>query len=362
MNQPLTLVESEIVKCIVSRCGACLSSCPVYSIKGLAPYSMRGRLTTIYGINKGLIKGTPFFRDTVASCTLCGLCELNCPPGINLIKVMEALRSESVKSLGLNPLHEKLIIHLRSKGHPYSNPALLNYYVENPESEVAYFPGCTTIFKLPHIMQRTTTLLRMMLGDRIAIVYGCCGGVAKRIGMMGDFNNIKQRIEDLISRTEIKELIVSCAGCYSTITKHYNLGKIKVKHVSVFLRGLSHISGLLPRTSNSREVAYHDPCHLGRHSNIYEEPRYVITNLAGMKLVEFKENREESMCCGGGGGLMSAFPELARQIALNKLKRLLKLNINRLVTTCPFCELNFKEAARSYNLNVEVLDIVETLP
>jgi len=154
-------------------------------------------------------------------------------------------------------------------------------------------------------------------------------------------------------------LIVTCAGCYSTLTRYYDLGRIKVKHISTFLCEFSN--NPLKRTSIRGKVAYHDPCHLGRHSNIYEEPRHVITNLAGLEIVEFKDNREEATCCGGGGGLMSAFRELSEKIALGKLKYLLKLNVNKLVTACPFCELNFIETARCYNIQIEVLDLVDTL-
>lgn len=319
---------------------------------------MRGRLTAIYGVKKGVIKQTPFLHNSLFSCTLCGLCEVECPPGVKSIEVMEALRSDVTSILGFNPPHERLLSNLRVKGHPYSDPIPLKYHITKQESEIAYFPGCTAIFRLPHIIQKTLTILRMISNSEVALLHGCCGGIAKRIGALEIFNDVKHRIEELLNNSEIKELIVTCAGCYSTLTKYYSLGKIKVKHISVFLCDFSNLPF---KQSMKGKVAYHDPCHLGRHSNIYEEPRHVITNLAKMELVEFKDNREKAVCCGGGGGLMSAFRELAEQIAFNKLKQLSKLNVSRLVTACPFCELNFREAIRRHNMQIEILDIVETL-
>jgi len=65
-------------------------------------------------------------------------------------------------------------------------------------------------------------------------------------------------------------------------------------------------------------VNYHDPCHLGRYSGIYEEPREVIKLLGG-KIVESLFNRENAYCCGGGGGVRANFPELAKAIAKKRV-------------------------------------------
>lgn len=100
---------------------------------------------------------------------------------------------------------------------------------------------------------------------------------------------------------------------FSTLAKFYDLGSVKVKYLSTFIYDFSkpQLEGAI-----NGKVAYHDPCHLGRHSGVYEEPRYIISDIARLDLVEFRENREKSMCCDAGGGLLSAFEDLAQQVAL----------------------------------------------
>ncbi|MDI9619773.1 MAG: (Fe-S)-binding protein [Candidatus Nezhaarchaeota archaeon] len=350
-------IASEAAKCIISRCGVCLSACPVYSVKNLTLYSMRGRLITAYSALRGIIGRTPLLHESLFSCSLCGLCELVCPPGVRTLEFVEALRRDIASAMGYHPAHENLLANLAAKGHPYSDDVVLGSSIVG-DCGVAYFPGCTAQLKLPGVAERAVEHLREALGGDLAVVYGCCGGIAKRIGATELFNSAKKKLEELVASSRIEELVVTCAGCYSTLSKHYKLGKVKVKHISSFLCEASKGRRKLLRQA---KAVYHDPCHLGRHSNLYDEPRILLAEHAGLELLEFKENREKASCCGGGGGLTSAFRGLAQQIAFNRLRELQLLGVNRLVTSCPFCELNFKEAAKRYGLRVEVLDVVEAL-
>ena len=100
---------------------------------------------------------------------------------------------------------------------------------------------------------------------------------------------------------------------FSTLAKFYDLGSVKVKYLSTFIYDFSKPQ--LESAINGK-AAYHDLRHLDRHSGIYEEPQYAISDIARLDLVKFRENREKSMCCDAGGGLLSAFEDLAQQVAL----------------------------------------------
>ena len=106
-------------------------------------------------------------------------------------------------------------------------------------------------------------------------------------------------------------------------------------------------------TKKNLDVTYHDSCHLGRHCNIFDEPRDVISSIAN--LVEMENNHDNSLCCGAGGGVKSAYPEIASQMADSRIKQALDTDADLLVTSCPFCKLNLKYQG------LDVLDLTEFL-
>ena len=125
-----------------------------------------------------------------------------------------------------------------------------------------------------------------------------------------------------------------------------------VVHISQFLNELIS-KNKLNFTKSDLDVTYHDSCHLGRHSNVFEEPRNVIESVAN--LVEMKNSREESLCCGAGGGVKSAYPEIADEMAESRIGQAKQTGCRTLVTSCPFCKLNLE------NDELEVLDLTEFL-
>jgi heterodisulfide reductase subunit D len=102
-------------------------------------------------------------------------------------------------------------------------------------------------------------------------------------------------------------------------------------------------------------VTYHDPCHVGRYMGVYEEPRVLISMVPGVELVEFKYNRKLAVCCGSGGGVRSAFPEIALAVAKTVVADR-PAGVEIIVTSCPFCNYNLKEAG-----SAEIIDLPEFL-
>lgn len=110
------------------------------------------------------------------------------------------------------------------------------------------------------------------------------------------------------------------------------------------------------------KVTYHDPCHLGRHlrdDGIYEPPRELLKSIPGIELVEMERNRENAWCCGAGAGVSQANTELALRTANERLKEARTTGATALITSCPWCEKNFKDAVREYGEDIEIYDIAE---
>lgn len=211
-----------------------------------------------------------------------------------------------------------------------------------------YFRGCTAREKETSISDATEKLLKKAGIDyRILDDEKCCGSVLLRTGFIDEAKSQIQKNTEVLS----DELILtSCAGCYKTLKQDYE--GINVIHISQFLNQLIN-ENKLDLTHKDLKVTYHDSCHLGRHCDIYDEPRNVISKVA--QLIEMENNHENSLCCGAGGGVKSAYPEIASQMAESRIKQAIDSDAELLVTPCPFCKLNLKDHG------MDVLDLTEFL-
>jgi len=215
-------------------------------------------------------------------------------------------------------------------------------------SNTLYYPGCVTQYALPEVESRYEELLRRAGIDFIVLPGEtlCCGSPAKRAGYVTDFEDLKQKNLAVLKRFSVRKIITNCPGCYHTLKYDYG---VDAYHVSEILPPQ-------PRTqmdSPEHLLTYHDSCHLGRWSGIYDQPRHLLAN-AGWNVVELQDNREHSLCCGAGGGVKSNFPDLANAIARQRLEQ---VHNGVLSTACPLCYAHFKENASA----IKVLEFSEAL-
>jgi Fe-S oxidoreductase len=118
---------------------------------------------------------------------------------------------------------------------------------------------------------------------------------------------------------------------------------IEVEHITKTIAKAIKEGKLKPRKMDV-VLTYHDPCHLGRHCGIYEEPREILRSTKAT-LKEMKLAKEMAFCCGGGSGVKSNYPELANAVAKERIKMAKEIKATCLVTVCPMCYMNLKENA-----------------
>ncbi len=211
-----------------------------------------------------------------------------------------------------------------------------------------YFRGCTARERETGISQATEKLLNKAKVDFHTLDdEKCCGSVLLRTGFEEE---ARQQIKKNMEVLEGEKILTSCAGCYKTLKDDYE--GLDVIHISQFLSQLIN-EGKLNFSKKNLNVTYHDSCHLGRHSDVFDEPRNVIKSVAD--LVEMENIRENSLCCGAGGGVKSAYPEVANQMALSRIAQAKETGCETLITSCPFCKLNLE------NDDLEVIDLTEFL-
>jgi heterodisulfide reductase subunit D len=106
-------------------------------------------------------------------------------------------------------------------------------------------------------------------------------------------------------------------------------------------------------------VTYHDPCDLGRNSNVFEEPRNVLKAIPDLKLVELPHNRQLSMCCGGGGNVEMVNPDLTAKVAQIKVDEILSTGADMVVSACQQCLRTIATRARRQKIDLVVKDLTE---
>ena len=212
---------------------------------------------------------------------------------------------------------------------------------------IIYFRGCVVREKLTYISDAVETILKRADVDYTVLDNEtCCGSFLMRTGFREDAIEVMNETIKKLQEPSLEDIkiLVSCAGCYNTLKNDYNelFGvELDVIHSSELLNQLI-IDGNLEVKKTSKNVTYHDPCHLGRHSNLYEEPRELITKTSN--LVEMNRNRERARCCGAGAGVKSAFPDTAFKVASKRIHEAEDTGAEILVTSCPFCILNLENA------------------
>jgi len=213
-----------------------------------------------------------------------------------------------------------------------------------------YYPGCLTKGVLTEQFENYKEIFNRLGIDFVMLLDKevCCGLPVLNAGYRKDVKKLAKKNYDLFKKNGITKIITNCPSCYHTFNEIYpkmvSEWDIEVEHATVsILNALKKRRIQFYGEDEERElVAYHDPCHLGRYSGIYEEPREVIELLGG-KILEAHLNRENAYCCGGGGGVRANFPETAKAIAKKKAS-FIPESVGKIISPCGLCYANIKSA------------------
>jgi fumarate reductase (CoM/CoB) subunit B len=252
---------------------------------------------------------------------------------------------ELIKSTGrsVEPLGEGFIKAVSTKSQG-----------ETPK--VAFFTGCLVDYRLPEIGFALVEVLKEQ-GVDIVIPEGqvCCGSPMIRTGQTDILEELVKRNAEALQ--EYDSIITVCAGCGATLKNDYPRYGVQLNVVDISEFLASRLDTTKMKPLNLR-VTYHDPCHLARGQGIREEPREILSQIPG---VEFVEMEEPNRCCGAGGGVRSGKPEIAAALAKHKVEMIKKLDVDAVITICPFCENNLRLALEEEGLEVEVMNILKLL-
>ena len=337
-------------------------------------YFAGGRMEIARGLLDNSLKiPSEKLLEIVYSCTACGNCQDRCNYNRDMrpLEVFEVIREYLVEQ-EIGPMHEHVVfINSIKKNHnPYKETHEKRLdWLENKKllknSKLLYFTGCTSSYRTQNIAKATAKILEKLNIDfNIAGNEWCCGSPLFRVGAVDLGEEVMHHNIEEIKKLGVEKVIFSCAGCYRTFKEDYPARgqelPFKVQHVSEFLAELIKADKIKLKDLDIA-VTYHDPCHLGRHAGVYQEPRDVIKAIPKLKLIEMYRNRYNAWCCGAGGGVKSAFKDVAIETATNRIEEAKKTGTKTLISTCPFCHLNLKDSIKAADENIEILDLTELL-
>lgn len=216
---------------------------------------------------------------------------------------------------------------------------------------VLYYPGCLTKGILKKEFENYRAIFKI-LGINFVMLSEkevCCGLPILNSGHKRDAKKLATKNLKLFKEKGIDKIITNCPSCYHMFNDVYPKlirdWDIPVEHATIsILRALNRKKIKWKDSDEDREiVAYHDPCYLGRYSEIYDEPREVIKLLGG-KVLESRFNREGALCCGAGGGVRANFEELAKGIAKERVNSF-DSDVKKIISPCGLCHVNLKSAS-----------------
>lgn len=374
--------------------------CPIHMRHNYDAYSGQGLISIAQELLEGTLKYEDGLVELIYTCTTCGACDINCKSvrDMEVLDAILALRAKCVED-GQGPMpgqkEHARFIETNHNIYGRAHDERFNWLPENiqlsAEARVAYFVGCNTSYLHHDIACNTVNILsaaRIDFKVMQAEEY-CCGAPLWRTGQTEEARKLVKHNIDAFRKQGIQTVVTSCAECYGTLKGFYpRIEKLdfEVLHIAELIQRALKKRALNLSKNLNMKVTYHDPCLLGRLSEIYvpwngvikafgyhepvkqwrrgtngvyEAPREVLKTIPGIELVEMPRNEESALCCGGGGGVPTAFPNFAVWTAAERLDEARSTGAEAVISCCPFCESNFENAIDANKIDIRYHDLTE---
>lgn len=378
----------ELDACV--SCLRCQKGCPAYA--GGAPLSPRGMIQDLKkhsqainslfrnkrkNFNEDLVEKV-ILKETLWSCTTCGLCEGKCPVKMeHIIRIVDLRRNLVAKEAGYPSEVQNIFANIAREGNPWGLSIGSKYYLtQHPptpllsnkqQTDILYWVGCYGTFDTRN---KKISQVMFKLMEKAGVDYAvlgreekCCGSSVRRLGNEKLFQLLALENIRNLDRFSFKTIVTHCPHCFHTLTNDYPQlgGHYQVKHHSEFILDLIKSGKIEPQRPNNSKVTFHDPCYLGRYNTIYDAPREVLTSIPGLELAEMKNNRSRGFCCGAGGGRIWMADSKGKKINDLLMEKALKTQANVLASACSLCLLSLTEAAANSDKVIECRDIAEII-
>jgi Fe-S oxidoreductase len=378
-----------------TECGRCQSACPAWNTgKPLSPklliMNLRDHLfdegprileagrTSDERPRTALVPGI-VDEEVVWACTTCGACMQECPVDIEHIDHIVDLRRNLVMGESRFPPESgPLLRNLETAGNPWGQPQseraawavgldvrVLGEGEQAPE--YLYWVGCAGSFddRARKVSRAVAGLLQdarvsfAILGPREL----CTGDPARRIGNEYLFQTLAEQNVATLEGSSVTKIVANCPHCFNALRNEYPDygGRYEVIHHTQLLARLVEEGRLRPTVKVRGLLAYHDPCYLGRHNDVYGEPRQVLDAVPGLSTVEMPRHGSRGLCCGAGGARMWMEERIGKRINRERMDEAASTGADMVGVACPYCLVMLDDGARARGDEIEVVDVAQVL-
>lgn len=354
------------------ECGRCDDYCPANQTgKPLSPknlidkikkYMIREKKNLLTDGGKELqpLMSDTYSADEIWTCTSCGACMHVCPVKnehlrkiIGLRQSMTLMESKFPEELG------QFFKGMETNSNPWGIASStraewaqglnVKTLAQDAAVDILYWVGCAGAFDE---RSKKVSIAVVKILQKAGVNFGilgleenCCGDQARRLGNEYMFQMLAQQNIETLRKYNVKKILVTCPHGYNVFKNEYReyarmIGiadwQPEVVHHSEFIADLLQQGKLKLNKKAAATATYHDPCYLGRHNNIFQQPRSVLAS-TGASIREMKNNRYHSFCCGAGGGLMWTEEKLGSRINHTRTENALVTGAEIISTSCPFC-------------------------
>ena len=386
-------------------CGRCSDNCPANAVgRPLSPrfitikardysfqhYPVLGKSNNGTPLIGSKDSGSIYSEDEIWSCTTCGACEEECPLLVEYIDKIVDLRRGMIDDGNVPQSLQKPLKALESRGNPYGKMEKkkadwanakefqqtcpvrtigANHLANNGpnnDADTLYFVDSITSFddRMQSIGRATAKILSHV-GENFGILGAAerdSGHEVRRFGEETLFMALRDHNVDAIKASGVRRIVTADPHAYNAL-KHDYKDVPPVEHISqVIAREVKAGKIKFNPVENENSVyAYHDPCYLGRHNQIYDDPREVLDAIPGLKRVEMTRSRDRSFCCGGGGLMLFYEPKEDQRMGVKLVQMAAEAGVNVMVTACPFCMVNIEDAIKVAGLEgkMTAIDLAE---
>ena len=380
-------------------CGRCSDNCPSNAAgRPLSPrflsikardycfqhYPVFGRANNGIALVGDKSAGAIYSEDEVWSCTTCGACEAECPLLVEYIDKIVDLRRGLIDDGKVPQSLQKPLKALESRGNPYGKMekkradwtnakdfqqrCAVKTLAKGTTAETLYFVDSITSYddRMQSIARATAEILTHA-GENFGILGAAERDSAHEVRRFGEetlFISLRDHNIEAIKESGARRIVTADPHAYNAL-KHDYTNVPPVEHISQVIDREVR-SGKIkfnPIEDNASVYTYHDPCYLGRHNQVYDEPRAVLDAIPGLNRVEMKRCGDRSFCCGGGGLMLFYEPKEEQRMGVKRVEMAAEAGANVIVTACPFCMVNIEDAIKVAGMEgkMKAMDLVEVV-